>query len=58
MICPEIQVYFIEDYFSNVVVKSTVERKLELIGEATSNLLSIEPEISITDFRKIITLYT
>ena len=31
-----------------------VERKIEIIGEATKHLLEIQPDLSITNARKII----
>ena len=44
------------DYNSNILVQQAVERNFEIIGEAIKRLLLIEPEISISETRKIINL--
>ena len=43
-----------QEYQTNKMVKRAVERELEIIGEAMNRLLSIEPNISITDPRRIV----
>jgi len=42
------------NYESSKMVQSAVERHIEIIGEATKHLLEINPEIAITNARKII----
>jgi uncharacterized protein with HEPN domain len=42
------------EYKKNKLVRRAVERELEIIGEAMKRLLEIEPEIKITDKRKIV----
>jgi uncharacterized protein with HEPN domain len=45
------------DLFSqNITVKRSVERELEIIGEAMNSLVSLCPDIEITDSRKIIAM--
>ncbi len=44
----------IELFKKNLTVKRAVEREIEIIGEAMNSLLSINPEIQISDARKII----
>jgi len=45
-----------EDYQSDVLLRSAVERQFEIIGEAMSRLAKIDPEVTaqISDFRRII----
>lgn len=45
-----------EDYQSDRLLRSGVERQFEIAGEALSQLLKIDPDIAkrITDYRKII----
>jgi uncharacterized protein with HEPN domain len=42
------------DYKSNEFLKSAVERKIEIIGEALNRIVKINPEIPITNKEKII----
>ena len=44
------------DFKQNVMLKRAVERNLEIIGEATNRILKQNPEIEITNARKIINL--
>ena len=45
-----------DDYLKDPLLKSGVERQLEIIGEAVSQLAKLKPDIAagITDYRKII----
>lgn len=43
-----------EKYESNPMLQDAVERNIEIIGEAVSKLLNIEPEIKITNARRIV----
>ena len=38
----------------NLLVRKAVERNIEIIGEAVSRILKVEPEIKISDSRKIV----
>jgi uncharacterized protein with HEPN domain len=38
----------------NIMLQQAIERNLEIIGEAMSNLLKIDPEIKITDARRMV----
>lgn len=42
------------EYSSNMLLKRGVERELEIIGEALSKALALEPDLQISDSRKII----
>ncbi len=42
------------DYVANRMLCSAVERKIEIIGEATNRILKVEPEFPITAARKIV----
>jgi len=44
------------DFKQNTMRKRAIERNLEIIGEAMKRILSKEPDISITDARKIVNL--
>ena len=44
---------FIE-YTKNKMLKSAVERKLEIIGEATNYILKVKPDIEIAGARRIV----
>ena len=57
----------IESYFENIektfarfkenpMLKRAIERNLEIVGEATNRILTRDPEINITDARKIVNL--
>jgi uncharacterized protein with HEPN domain len=43
-------------YKSKRIIRSAVEREIEIIGEATRNLLKINPDIPITSKRQIVDL--
>lgn len=45
-----------EDFRSKKIVKRAVEREFEIIGEAINRILKIDPDIEITDSRKIVSL--
>jgi uncharacterized protein with HEPN domain len=45
-----------EIYKSNRIIRSAIEREIEIIGEATRNILKIHPNIQITAKRKIVDL--
>ena len=42
------------DYDSNMQLQQAVERNLEIIGEVTRRILETEPNISITNARRIV----
>lgn len=44
----------LETYKGNDMLKSSVERNLEIIGEAINNVLKINAEIQITNARKFV----
>lgn len=56
----EIESFFIErpkrfaDYENDLILKRAVERNIEIIGEAMSRILKIDPEIQISNPRKIV----
>jgi len=41
-------------YLSNKQLRRAVERELEIIGEACNNILKIDPDIQISNSRKIV----
>lgn len=43
-------------YESNKLLRRAVERELEIIGEAVNRLLKIDPNIDISDARRIVNL--
>jgi uncharacterized protein with HEPN domain len=43
-----------EDFNQNMMLQQAVERNLEIIGEAVNSLLKINPEIKITDARRMV----
>jgi uncharacterized protein with HEPN domain len=45
-----------EDFASNITKRRAVERELEIIGEATNNLLKIDPDFPVSSARKIVNL--
>ena len=45
-----------EHYRTNKLLRRAVEREFEIIGEATSKLLKLDPEILIEDARRIVNL--
>jgi len=46
----------LDEYLKNKTKRRAVERELEIIGEAVSKLLKINPEISISFARQIVDL--
>ena len=44
------------NFKQNVMLKRAIERNLEIIGEATNRILVRNPEIEITNARKIVNL--
>lgn len=44
------------EYQKNKLLRRAIERELEIIGEAISSLLKLEPTINIKDARKIVNL--
>ena len=48
--------YSFEDYVNDSKTKDAVERNFEIIGEAVSKLLKINPEINISYARQIVDL--
>jgi uncharacterized protein with HEPN domain len=44
------------EYKKNKILKRAVERELEIIGEAVNRILTINPDIEITEARKIVDL--
>ena len=45
-----------DDFQQNLMLKRAIERNLEIIGEATNRILARNPEIEITNARKIVQL--
>ncbi len=45
-----------EEFAKSITKRRAVERELEIIGEATNNLLKINPELPISSARKIVNL--
>ncbi len=45
-----------KQYQSNKLLRRGVERELEIIGEATNRILKIDPNIGISDARRIVDL--
>ena len=43
-----------QEYLANRTQKKAVERELEVIGEATSRILKLDPSISISHARSIV----
>ncbi len=43
-----------DNYHNDIFLKSAVERKLEIIGEAMNRLLNRVPDIAITNARRIV----
>jgi len=48
----------LEEYIASKTKRRAVERELEIIGEATGNLLKINPEIQLSYARLIVDLRT
>ena len=44
------------DFQQNLMLKRAIERNLEIIGEATNRILARNPDIEITNARKIVQL--
>jgi len=45
-----------EKYKANKLLRRGVERELEIIGEATNRLLNLQPDIEISNARRIVDL--
>lgn len=45
-----------EAYQQDLKLRKAVERELEIIGEAMNRLLELDPEIGISDARKVVNL--
>ena len=45
-----------DKYKSNRMLKRAIEREYEIIGEALNRITKIDPDIEISDIRKIISL--
>jgi uncharacterized protein with HEPN domain len=45
-----------EAFATNITKRRAIERELEIIGEATNNLLKINPSLTISSARKIVDL--
>jgi uncharacterized protein with HEPN domain len=43
-----------DEYENNPMLQDAVERNIEIIGEAMSRLLTIEPQINISNSRRIV----
>jgi uncharacterized protein with HEPN domain len=43
-----------ENYESNSMLQDAVERNIEIIGEAMNQLLKMEPQLKITNSRRIV----
>ncbi len=43
-----------ENYSKNKMLRNAIERNLEIIGEATSKLLQLQPKIEISNARRIV----
>jgi uncharacterized protein with HEPN domain len=58
----EIESYFeniektFDSFKGNLMLKRAIERNLEIVGEAINRILTHNPEIKITDARKIVNL--
>ena len=45
-----------EEFSTNITKRRAVERELEIIGEATNNLLKIDPDVALSSARNIVNL--
>jgi uncharacterized protein with HEPN domain len=45
-----------DDFVDNKLLRSGVERKIEIIGEATNRILKVDPGFSLTNARQIVGL--
>ena len=58
----EINSYFVKydrtfkEYQNNLVLKRAIERNLEIIGEAVNKIIKVEPDIEISNAKRIIGL--
>ena len=46
----------VDDYLADNKTRLAIERSLEIVGEATTQLLKIEPDIEISNVKKIVSL--
>lgn len=58
----EINSYFVKynrtfkEYQNNLILKRAIERNLEIIGEAVNKIIKVEPDIEISNAKRIIGL--
>ena len=45
-----------EEFAANITKRRAIERELEIIGEATNNLLKINTDLPVSSARKIVNL--
>ena len=45
-----------DEYAANITKRRAIERELEIIGEATNNLLKLGTEVTLSSARKIVNL--
>lgn len=45
-----------KEFVENLTRRRVIERELEIIGEATNNLIELNPNLSLTSARKIVNL--
>ncbi len=43
-----------DDFFSDLCLRRAIERNIEIIGEAMNRILKVEPNIQITNARRIV----
>ena len=46
----------LNEFLINITKRRAIERELEIIGEATNNLLKINPDLAVSSARKIVNL--
>lgn len=46
----------LHDYLENKLLRRAIEREIEIIGEAVNKILKIDPDIDISDSRRIVNL--
>jgi len=58
----EINSYFVKynrtfkEYQNNLILKRAIERNLEIIGEAVNKIIKVEPDIEISNAKRIVGL--
>ena len=45
-----------DEYSSNIMLKRSIERNLEIIGEAMNRILSLDPQFPIENAKRIVSL--